>query len=866
MPSIVAEDQGERRAPLRTEQTTLRKVLAAAAAIYAVLTFPAVAAADQQVLLTDLNLKNSQQDWLSAALVNIEEKGAVPTIGSMSFTENVYVTNASAVLAIDLNGKAIRFTGVVGSDVDSMSDPTWNPKLGHIQFGIWDDRGMMLWQSGVLAPGDEGVTFDVPLTGSQRIYLLSDKTEDDFYFDHADWASGTFTIQDGATIRSVRLTAPSPTISLTEPGASPEINSPTVMGVRPGTPFLHTIAATGTRPLAFDATGLPLGLTLDPATGQITGTVADTGDYHVTLKASNASGSDQRDVTIKVGNQIALTPPLGWNSYDSYGDSVTAAEILANAQWMKDNLQPFGWEYTVVDFRWYDPKDGGPLTVDTHGRLLPAPNRFPDGFEGLSTALHQLGLKFGFHLMRGIARTACTTRGLSGMYEMTIDGSTALVHDACNTASLCSWNSDMYGAYSSDVSAATPAQLQAGLDWYSSLSPLFSGWEPDLIKADDMFNNDKNVAGILYKGEITPLLAALAATKRSVVLSLSPGPELSQDPNLTGSADFLQANANSWRIANDLWDDWQYVDTAFIRADAWKTAGAVGHWPDADMLPLGYLGPRSPAPAIQRTQHPAGNRPTLLSRNEQLTMMTLWSIMPSPMMLGTSLADARTASDTWTRHLLTNNEVLAVNQDPLGARAQRFDGGTIDPEHLYGIEAWVKPLADGRTAVAVFNRSLVYQRFVDLPWTRLGLSQNQTVRDLWNKTDLGVMRGSLSVTLPSHGAAFFVTKDAPASGGTGGSGGMGGSAGTGDAPAAGMGGDSATGGVAAGEAGSPSIATGGQGEVGGSTTSGSAKNDSGCGCRVVQSGRSTHGAFFTLAGLAWVAYRRRRRLSSQHAH
>jgi len=214
--------------------------------------------------------------------------------------------------------------------------------------------------------------------------------------------------------------------------------------------------------------------------------VKQSGTYNVTLTAKNASGADNRPLRLVVGDAIALTPPIGWNSYDSFGDDVTEAEVLANARSMEESLKPYGWDYVIVDYRWYDPdassapnntaaRAGAKLTADAFGRLEPSPNRFPSaadgkGFGPLAATVHAMGLKFGVHIMRGIPRQAVTA-------NMPIEGSAFHAADAANTKSICPWCPDMYG-----VDASTPA----GQAWYDSLLRQYAAWGLDYIKVDDM--------------------------------------------------------------------------------------------------------------------------------------------------------------------------------------------------------------------------------------------------------------------------------------------------------------------------------------------------------------------------------------------
>jgi alpha-galactosidase len=366
--------------------------------------------------------------------------------------------------------------------------------------------------------------------------------------------------------------------------------------------------------------------------------------------------------------KFAPTPPMGWNSYDSFGDSVTEAEVLANARAMKDHLLPHGWTYVVVDYRWYDPgardnnpngRKGAALAADAFGRLLPAPNRFPSatggqGFKPLADHLHGMGLKFGIHIMRGIPRQSVKA-------NTPIAGSNFKAAEAADTKNTCSWCADMFG-----VDAGRPA----GQSWYDSILRQYADWGVDFIKVDDL--------SMPYAGaEVEAIRRAIDRCGRAIVFSTSPG----ETP--VSEAAHVRTHANLWRISGDFWDHWQQLDHTFDLLAAWQGHAGPGHWPDADMIPLGRIGRRSVD----------GYRATRFSRDEQITLMSLWAIAPSPLMLGMEL----TENDEWTSALLTNDEVLAVNQDPLGKQG-------VWVSRTRGIEVWGKELSNGAKAVALFNR------------------------------------------------------------------------------------------------------------------------------------------------------------------
>ena len=323
----------------------------------------------------------------------------------------------------------------------------------------------------------------------------------------------------------------------------------------------------------------------------------------------------------------APTPPMGWNSWDCFATTVTEAQARAQADVMADMLKQHGWQYVVVDIQWYEPgatgfayrADAEPV-LDACGRLLPAPNRFPSaadgaGFKPLADYVHAKGLKFGIHLMRGIPRLAVRR-------NLPVANSNARAADIADPNSTCPWNPDMFG-----VDMAKPG-AQA---YYDSVLALIASWGVDYLKVDD-------ISRPYHQPEVEAIRSAIDKTGRPIVLSLSPGETpLSAGPH-------VGTHANLWRISDDFWDDWPALHAQFRRLHHWTPHRGPGHWPDADMLPLGTLR--------------LGRETTRFTRDEQVTLMTLWSIARSPLMIGADL----TKLDDFTRALLTNDEVLAVNQ------------------------------------------------------------------------------------------------------------------------------------------------------------------------------------------------------------
>lgn len=507
----------------------------------------------------------------------------------------------------------------------------------------------------------------------------------------------------------------------------PQFHPPARVGIHPGTPFLWTVPVSGERPIRFSAEGLPAGLALDAETGTLRGRIDHAGDYAVDMQATNRLGASDAVVHIVAGDQLALTPPMGWNSYDCLGDDATEGEVLATARYIAKYMQPYGWDTLVVDYRWYDPgtrdqpnkpylRAGAELSMDHWGRLLPAVDKFPSaangqGFKPLADSIHALGLRFGIHILRGIPKNAVEK-------NCPIEGSEFRAADAADTQSTCEWCPDMFGVR---------ADTNAGQAYYDSLFRLFASWGIDYIKVDD-------ISKPYRLSEIDAVRRAIDQCGRSIILSLSPGATpLAQAGHVAGVA-------NMWRQGEDFWDEWALLDQEFALGESWPPAVGPGHWPDADMLPVGRLsvGNRSMG----------SDRMTRYTRDEQITLITLWSILPSPLMVGAYLPD----NDAWTRDLLTNPDVLAVNQDELGA-----PGAPAWKES--DREVWAKRLADRSLAVALFNRGSA-AREVAATWQSLGLAGRQTVRDLWQRTDLGTFAGEYTANVPAHAAVLLIISPA----------------------------------------------------------------------------------------------------------
>ncbi|WP_404476408.1 glycoside hydrolase family 27 protein [Novosphingobium sp. BL-52-GroH] len=410
---------------------------------------------------------------------------------------------------------------------------------------------------------------------------------------------------------------------------------------------------------------------------------------------------------------LAPRPPMGWNSWNSFAGTITEAQSLEIAAIMREKLLPAGYDTFTVDIQWYEPEarsytyNANPVpALDANGRLVPAPNRFPSaaggkGFAPLAAKVHAMGLKFGIHVMRGIARHAVER-------NLPILGTSHRARDIADTSSTCSWNPDMYG-----VDMAKPGAQ----DYYDGLFRLYASWGVDFVKMDDMSRPYD-----AHAPEIEAAALAIARCGRPMVLSLSPG----ETPIV--HADHVRRHAQMWRISDDFWDEWAQLAAQFTRLENWAPHRRPGAWPDADMLPLGRLA--------------LGARDTRFTVDEQRTLMTLWSIARSPLVMGGDLRHL----DAATLALLTNPDVLAVNQASRDNMPHYF----VDGER-----AWTASSEDGRHRyLALFNLT-EQPREVSFPLATLGIGSAVAVRDLWLREDLRPVQGRLSAHLAPHASALF---------------------------------------------------------------------------------------------------------------
>lgn len=417
-------------------------------------------------------------------------------------------------------------------------------------------------------------------------------------------------------------------------------------------------------------------------------------------------------------------PPMGWNSWDCYGAGVTEDELLGNAEFMRDRLKQYGYQYVVCDIQWYEPLAKGniynnfaDLCMDEYSRLIPAVNRFPSsangaGFKPIADKIHSMGLKFGIHIMRGIPRQAVhrNTR---------IIDTDVCAREIASQFSVCPWNTDMYGV---------DTEKRGAEEYYDSLFKLYASWGVDFVKVDDIANTEFSPQNpYSAEKEIEMIRAAIDRSGRDMVLSLSPGPAP------LNKAEHLSKNANMWRISGDFWDRWDKLLDMFSLCEKWYPYVKDGSFPDCDILPLGKL-------CIDGSYMGDMGRDSGFTNEEQKTMMTLWDVFRSPLFFGGELR----LTDDYTLSLITNPEVINVNQN------------SEKPLFVYnkgGIAVWQTKVENG-TAVAVFNLSDEEKRH-KLKLSDLGIENVRAVRDLWARKDISKCENNLTVSLKPHSSALF---------------------------------------------------------------------------------------------------------------
>ena len=483
--------------------------------------------------------------------------------------------------------------------------------------------------------------------------------------------------------------------------STPRINSARVFGVRPGSPFLFTIAATGDRPMTFSAKGLPAGLKLNAKNGQISGTVNKNGEYDVVLTAKNAKGSYDQKFRIVVGDKLALTPPMGWNSWNCWGNSVSQEKVLSSARAMVEKgLINYGWSYINIDDGWQGIRGGKYNAIQSN-------QKFPD-MKAMADKIHQMGLKIGIYTgpwlgtYAGHIGTQCDNA--DGTYDWIKEGK----------------HNENYKYVMPDDPQGNKVRREhyhhAKYSFAENDAKQWADWGIDYLKYD-WFPND-----YYYTREMHD---ALLKTNRDIVYSLSNSAPY-------GDAPVWMTYSNCWRTTGDIRDTWESMSKIGFAQDKWIAFNGPSHWADPDMLVVGMVGW---GPKLHYTR---------LTPDEQFTHISLWALLGSPMLIGCDMAQL----DDFTISLLCNFEVNDVNMDPLGLQAYPYYS---DDTYV----TYVKHLEDGSMAVGMFNKTAEPKEIGFIPKS-LGLRGDQTIRDLWRQKDLTTIpaKERFDTMVPAHGVVL----------------------------------------------------------------------------------------------------------------
>jgi len=614
------------------------------------------------------------QDW-GTAQVNKSILGTPLKVAGTAYERGIGTHSISRFL-VNLEGKAISFSGLAGAD-------DRNDYSGNMEFRIIADQ-KTVWQSGIMHKGMPARPFHVNLKNVKKLALLVVEGGDGIMYDHADWLNAKFETSGTVTPESV---VPAPIevekyILTPKSSDNPKINSAKVFGVRPGSSFLFTIAATGKRPMAFYAENLPEGLVLNKDNGVISGTVSKKGTYNVILRAENEIGGDTRMFRIEAGDKICLTPAMGWNSWNCWGLQVNDQKVRDAADFMSRNLINHGWTYINID-------DGWEAEEKASDSQLFGNTKFPD-FKGLCNYVHSQGLKFGIYSSPGPK----TCGGHVGSYQF----------EERDARTWADWGVDY---------------LKYDYCYYCDVAP--NPTEASIKKPYVVMRNE------------------LDKVNRDIVYCVGYGA-----PRVWYWG--AEAGGNQWRTTRDITDEWNIVSSIGFFQDVCAQVTKPGNYNDPDMLVVGKLGMGWGSKVHN----------SYLTADEQYSHISLWSILSAPLLIGCDMNDM----DPFTLNLLTNDEVITVDQDPLVMPAKKIitDNGQI----------WYKYLEDGSIAVGFFNVNPYFILWnkeegekiqkdkykMTLNLADLHLNGKVRIRDLWRQKDIGTFNDTFTTEVAYHGVTF----------------------------------------------------------------------------------------------------------------
>lgn len=638
----------------------------------------------QVIWLDDLPIK-SFSEGIPSVLAKTNAGGDSIRMNGKLFKHGIGVSSTS-VLSFFLDGHATEFSAIVGVDDKGVKDLP-------LKFYVIGDR-KVLFESGEMNLGDKPKNVKVNLTGIKRLGLLVTIEEKGFNRSYSNWANAKFEMKDDFIPKNTPnvdekyiLTPP--------PEKKPKINSPKLFGARPNNPFLYTIAATGERPMSFLAKNLPQGLSVDTKTGLIIGKVAKKGIYLSETTAKNAFGEATKELKIIIGDTIALTPPIGWNGWNSWARNIDREKVIASADaFVKMGLNQHGWTYINIDDAWQGQRGGNFNAIQPN-------EKFPN-FKEMADYIHGLGLKLGVYSTPMITSYAGYIGGTSDFADGKI--------------------TDYIKKNKRDFRYVGKYRFE------ENDAKQMAEWGVDYLKYD-------------WRIEVPSterMSSALKNSGRDIIYSIS------NSAPFANVKDWVRLT-NTYRTGPDIRDSWLSLYVSAFTLDKWSPYGGQGHWLDPDMMILGNVTTGSEL------------HPTRLTPDEQYSHVSLFSLLSAPLLIGCPIEQL----DAFTLNLLTNDEVIEINQDPLGKPAR-----LLTDEN--GVQLWAKPLEDGSISVGLFNIANfaktpeTYFRWGDekaknytFDFTKIGLKGKYKLRDVWRQKDLGTFNGSFNTEIRHHGVVML---------------------------------------------------------------------------------------------------------------
>ena len=636
------------------------------------------------VWMDDLPIR-SFSDGIASVSINANAGGDPMKMGGVRFSRGVGMQSLN-VLSFLLNGGAKAFTASVGVDDKASSNVRFT-------FYVIGDR-KVLFEVRDMRQGDAPQKVSVDLTGIKQLGLLVKATGIGLFQSYSDWADAQF-VMIGDRVPQQIPNDDEKYILTPTPSRSPRINSPRIFGATSGNPFLFTVAATGERPIYFAAEGLPEGLSIDSATGIITGKVGRKGDYTVTLKAKNALGEMAQKLRVAVGNTIALTPPMGWNGWNSWAKNIDREKVMNSAQAMVGmGFRDHGWSYVNIDDAWQGQRGGKWNAIQPNAK-------FPD-FKQMVDQIHALGLKVGVYSTPWISSYAGYVGGSSDFED---------------------------GAYPESIRNNKRAFRRIGkYRFEENDAQQMADWGIDYLKYDWR----------LQVSSAERMSDALRKSGRDIIFSLS------NAASFADAKDWARVS-NLWRTGPDIRDSWLGLYHCVFTIDKWGPYGGPGHWNDPDMMILGNVTTGSEI------------HPTRLTPDEQYSHVSLFCLLSSPLLIGCPIEQL----DAFTLNLLANDEVIEIDQDPLGKSAKLLADDN-------GVQIWLKPMEDGSYAVGLFNTDNYgktpesFFRWGDegskkyrLAFEKLGLKGKWSLRDVWKQRDLGAFDDAFDTDIRHHGVVLL---------------------------------------------------------------------------------------------------------------